>query len=149
MGENDAFPFVEFNNGMPIDGHRLTQLRASSRAIWTYILSRNLAPETWGKASLPVQNYYRLEMYKQYPELRLCENHWKVDYIATKSYPGWYRTYGNIDTLELNQEDCDAYSTTPINIPQKRPAPLIPSHKPNKAKVPRTLMHRVWCSSLI
>ena len=29
-------------------------------------------------------------MYKRIPELRYCENHWKVDHLATINYPGWY-----------------------------------------------------------
>jgi hypothetical protein len=29
-------------------------------------------------------------MERKFPELRLCDNSWKADFIATLNYPSWY-----------------------------------------------------------
>ena len=36
--------------------------------------------------------YYRQQMYKAYPNLRLCDSHWKADLLAVNEYPGWHRS---------------------------------------------------------
>src|ERR1700722_4834379 len=87
-GENVSLKFVEDRNGDPIDGHRVTDLRALTRQIFFYFRDQGVAPASWALGSHLVQSYYRSEMYERFPELRLCINHWKVDLIATTCYPG-------------------------------------------------------------
>jgi hypothetical protein len=45
----------------------------------------------WGQATHTASSYFRNAMYQSHPELRLCDNHWKLDYLAHKDYPSWIR----------------------------------------------------------
>lgn len=35
---------------------------------------------------------YEQKMEEAYPELALCQDHWKAHAIATQTYPGWMQT---------------------------------------------------------
>ncbi|KAH7917469.1 hypothetical protein BV22DRAFT_991877, partial [Leucogyrophana mollusca] len=83
--------FVEDHDGKQVDGFRATQMRSSAREIFALFATRNMAPKHWSKADLGIKNSYRAEMYRQFPELRYCEHHWKVDKVATDIYSNWYR----------------------------------------------------------
>jgi hypothetical protein len=66
------------------------------------------------KRSLPVHQYFQSEMYKCFPELFLCENHWKVDQIVISIYPGWYRNNG-VRGIELKKGDSDDSKHDTVN----------------------------------
>jgi hypothetical protein len=55
------------------------------------VLDQNLLPATWSQASSTASNFFRQEMLKYCPALRLCANHWKVDTLATEIYSQWVR----------------------------------------------------------
>ena len=90
-GENVTSRYLEDEHGQVINGHVLMEMRALARQVFQHLHSQNLAPRTWTKASIVAHQYYRNSMNAQFPILRLCEGHWKVDKLAIDSYPGWYR----------------------------------------------------------
>jgi hypothetical protein len=101
QGENISTLYIEDENGHPVDGHRLTAIRKVARAIWNKFADIGQAPTTWGKANSTFITEYRREMRHQFPELRLCENDWKSELLATENYPSWYsnqcRAKGNTE----------------------------------------------------
>jgi hypothetical protein len=91
QGENVSLKFVEDENGKVIDGFRATVMRRFARELWASLNNIGKAPKTWGRVDAAVAAQYRNEMERRFPELRLGDNHWKVDLIATLSYPSWYK----------------------------------------------------------
>lgn len=92
-GENVMMLYIEDANGSPIDGNIASGMRDFARSIWRSLYDRGIAPETWGQATKEVRGEYCREMESEYPVLRLCNNHWKANAVATAIYSQWYRTY--------------------------------------------------------
>jgi hypothetical protein len=65
-------------------------MRRFARELWAGLNGIGKAPKTWGKVDAAVAAQYRNEMERKFAELRLCDNHWKSDFIATLNYPSWY-----------------------------------------------------------
>ena len=61
---------------------------------------------------------YRYNMAKEFPELRLCENGWKADQIATDNYSGWRGLRDGKDKVKKEsnpkQESTDLSNISPI-----------------------------------
>ncbi|OAX30734.1 hypothetical protein K503DRAFT_806805 [Rhizopogon vinicolor AM-OR11-026] len=62
------------------------------RDLWRGFKIQNKAPLTWRKGDPSVQETFRKEMYSKHPELTLCPDNWKFDFIATKCHPSWAST---------------------------------------------------------
>ncbi|KAK0219558.1 hypothetical protein EDD85DRAFT_989018 [Armillaria nabsnona] len=90
QGINVALRFICDIDGNIIDGHRATAIRSRAREIWHELYKRRLAPKVWGDLSISAKNYYLHHMYQGFPELHLCEGHWKVLRVATNNYSQWY-----------------------------------------------------------
>ena len=92
-GENVMMLYIEDTNGSPIDGNVAGGMRDFARSIWRSLYERGIAPETWGKATKEVRDEFCREMETEFFILRLCDNHWKANALATTIYSQWYRTY--------------------------------------------------------
>ena len=53
----------------------------------------NRLPFTWGVAVADVDFFWD-EMVQRCPELLLCEDDWKANYLATQIHSSWKRTHG-------------------------------------------------------
>ncbi|KAF7979643.1 hypothetical protein HWV62_41609 [Athelia sp. TMB] len=123
-GENVAMRFVEYENGQEVDGHRAKSIRAHARAIWNHMATQQKPHTAWGKTGQVEREYYHLEMEKAFPELRLCENHWKASRIATVYYTKWhanrkFSSSGTTVKVEDSKDDQDTPDNTTL-IPRKR-----------------------------
>ncbi|KAH9946898.1 hypothetical protein B0H21DRAFT_883455, partial [Amylocystis lapponica] len=83
--------YLEDDQGCTIPRARIDRMRDHARAIWNLFAENNRAPSTWSQAPLDVRNEFRTEMVSRFPELRLCEDDWKTDYLAMKNYPHWHK----------------------------------------------------------
>ena len=88
-GVNVAMRYVQFEDGETIDGNHATQIRRYARGLWQKYLDVGMAPKKWGSANSDIDRLYNTQMEAQFPELRLCDNHWKTTLIATQNYPTW------------------------------------------------------------
>jgi len=91
QGENVSAKYLEQTNGTPIGGRQAADIRAYARSIWIDFDKRNVAPRKWSHAPRSLQDEYVRDMETQWPVLHYCENHWKVQHIATNNYPQWYK----------------------------------------------------------
>jgi hypothetical protein len=107
QGINAAMQYIEDEHGIPVDGHRATIIRANAQRIWFQLLEHDLAPETWGVASLNVSKQYNEEMLRQAPELGYCDDNWKAQYIGTQNYSSWYATHGARKVMKIKGETTD------------------------------------------
>ena len=92
-GENVMMLYIEDANGMPVDGNVACGMRELARSIWRSLYERGITPETWGQSTKEVREEFCREMESEYNVLRLCDNHWKANTLATAIYSQWYRTY--------------------------------------------------------
>ncbi|KDQ14421.1 hypothetical protein BOTBODRAFT_174626 [Botryobasidium botryosum FD-172 SS1] len=88
QGINIAYPFYENSNGETHDGHQVTAINAYAKQIIYHLLQKGVAPDVWGVAGDSAARIFQSRMYTRFPDLRLCDGHWKVEYIATKLYSG-------------------------------------------------------------
>lgn len=90
QGENVNLLFIENADGTPITGTLAAEMREHARSIWRGLHKKNAAPEKWGDASNEIREQYYHEMESKFYPLRLCDNHWKSQAIATGIYSQWY-----------------------------------------------------------
>jgi hypothetical protein len=98
--KDDSLPckslaFVTTHEGIPITNAQGKAIRKTERHIWAELARQGCDPLSWAKAPITTIQYYRTTMYKNHPELRLCDNHWKVDLLAISDYPSWHRNPKN------------------------------------------------------
>ncbi|KAF8494475.1 hypothetical protein JB92DRAFT_3231670 [Gautieria morchelliformis] len=86
-----ALAFIMDRDGVVITRGKASAIRATCRHLWVELRKNNMAPPTWGQASHSASTFFRNAMYQSHPELRLCDDHWKLDYLARKDYPSWIR----------------------------------------------------------
>jgi hypothetical protein len=85
--------YIEHANGTSVSGAMAAEIRDFARSVWRGFYVRGMAPEKWGDASRQVRDEYIREMENEWTVLRLCENHWKANAIATSIYSQWYHSY--------------------------------------------------------
>ena len=93
QGENVAMTYIEHSDGTAINGRLAAKIRRYARSIWMDFYPRDMAPDKWGDVRRKPLDEFTREMEKKFPVLRYCEDHWKVNYVATKNYPQWYKSY--------------------------------------------------------
>ena len=74
-------------NGVGVTGYRAKDMRETSRALWVSLNKADRLPLTWGDIDSHARAFYRTEMYGTYPDLMLCEAHWKLDLFASRLFP--------------------------------------------------------------
>lgn len=88
--KNISLQYVQDETGEVISGYRAREIRLTARMIWSQLELSGLAPNVWSEVTQAASTYYRSELYRLYPELRLCDGNWKADLIATKNYSQWH-----------------------------------------------------------
>lgn len=94
-GPCDSLAFIMDSKGTAINRIQAGAIRQFARGLWQTLAHANRDPPTWGNADLSVIKFYRSNMYSDFPDLRLCDNDWKVDMIAQRDYPSWHRSHGS------------------------------------------------------
>lgn len=89
------FAFVEDENGNPVSDVTLRSIRKTIRGCWAELVTKNIAPKSWGKANTSAKELVFSLTYKSFPFLQLAENNWKTDLLCSMDYPGWVRN--NLD----------------------------------------------------
>ncbi|KAH9174060.1 hypothetical protein EDB89DRAFT_2068003 [Lactarius sanguifluus] len=90
MGENVMMQYIENADGTPITGDVAADMRTFVRSLWFKLNNRKIALAKWGDASKDIHENYYFEMESEFYVLRLCDNHWKSQAIATGIYSQWH-----------------------------------------------------------
>lgn len=125
QGKNVTMGFVEDIDGQAIDGHRASNIRKATRQIWEELAASGLAPKTWSKIGINALTRFRHQMYEQFPELTYCDNHWKLDRLATDTYSQWD---GN--KLSSSSESLPSPKNMKRGSAEHDPRPLAKKQKP-------------------
>ncbi|KAJ6472301.1 hypothetical protein C8R47DRAFT_1295676 [Mycena vitilis] len=89
---NNKLVFLEHKDGSPFSAAEITAVRKAAREAFATILDDGMAPSSWSHASSKATAVVRSELLHQFPDIRLCANHWKVDKVATEVYSQWSRS---------------------------------------------------------
>jgi hypothetical protein len=141
QGINVAFRFIVDKLGNPVDGYRITDIRSVSRGIWAHLSNNQIAPESWGKASLSITDLYRTQMESRFEELRLCAGGWKALHFASESYTSWRiprvmnGTFNVKPKTKLKDEDNDDDDDDNDSLDENEKE-NIPAKRKNKARDP-------------
>jgi hypothetical protein len=85
--------FIEDESGVPANAERTSEIRIVAYQLWFSLKKDGLAPATWGAVTRKANEFYQNEMYRAFPEMRLCHNHWKASRFATLNYPTWCQSH--------------------------------------------------------
>lgn len=92
--KNKTMRFVVHADGRVINKARVDTIRWECRKVWEQLMQDRISPIKWGNASVRAHDLLVRRLRSKYPELRLCQDNWKIEHIATNDYPKWYETHG-------------------------------------------------------
>jgi len=92
--ENVGNHYLENDDGQPLDKSQIEKIHAEAYSLWHFVRDAHHLPLTWGVAAADVSDFYRVEMVRRCPELLLCEDDWKANYLATQLFSTFNRTHG-------------------------------------------------------
>ena len=59
------------------------------RGIFKEFENRDQVPSSWGYIPATLNDFVHITCYTRFSDLQYCEGHWKLDYIASRTYSGW------------------------------------------------------------
>lgn len=96
QGINVRTQYMEDETGIEVTAERAGGARTLAKEIFSQLAKgksfRDIPPK-WTQVSNDVKRYYFIEMYKQYPELRFCDDNWKARKLGSESYSPWYHNF--------------------------------------------------------
>ncbi|KAG1838384.1 hypothetical protein DFJ58DRAFT_846096 [Suillus subalutaceus] len=88
--------YLEDENGRTVSSRTIKAIRRVLRGGWSELVTRKIAPHSWGKLSASGRQLIHNFMENEFPLFKLANNGWKLDHLATTTYPAWRRN--NLDT---------------------------------------------------
>lgn len=83
------FAFIEDEQGNGVSDSTLKAIRKTIQGGWAELVSKTMAPKSWGKANASAKELVYSLTYQAFPFLQLAENHWKIELLCSLDYPGW------------------------------------------------------------
>ncbi|KAI6032427.1 hypothetical protein EDC04DRAFT_2898257 [Pisolithus marmoratus] len=66
-------------------------IRKVLRGGWVEVVNQELAPPSWGRLSASTQQFIQSLMESAYPDFKFANNGWKLNYLASMTYPAWWK----------------------------------------------------------
>ncbi|KAJ6606746.1 hypothetical protein B0H10DRAFT_2439970 [Mycena sp. CBHHK59/15] len=105
QGINVTMLYVTDAQGNVIDGFRATSIRQLAIKLFNRLADRGLAPASWNRGGIDLQRSFSAEICEKFPEMGLCADDWKVQYMATKMYSSWHTGYFSSNNRVIKSED--------------------------------------------
>ncbi|KAI6011235.1 hypothetical protein BKA83DRAFT_4502797 [Pisolithus microcarpus] len=87
--------YLEDKDGNPPSRETAKAIRKLLRGGWVELVHRELAPPSWGRLSASARQFIHGLMESTYPHFKFANNGWKLDYLASNTYPAWRK--GKLD----------------------------------------------------
>lgn len=87
--------YLEDENGHPVSSRTVKAIRRVLHGGWSELVTHKIAPHSWGKLSVSGRQLIHTFMENEFPLFKLANNGWKLDHLATTTYPAWRRN--NLD----------------------------------------------------
>ncbi|OSD06590.1 hypothetical protein PYCCODRAFT_1464497 [Trametes coccinea BRFM310] len=138
--DNKVLKYLEDRDGNVITKARVAEMAELQRSLWEKYRKEGRMPLKWSQADREVIMDHRTEMYQNFPELSLCDSHWKLKQFAGQNYPSWIQSAFTLEAgssgAPLKPSDLPstllgieahsvppACSTTPPHLPSLPPTP--------------------------
>ena len=99
-------------DGSIVTEERFDKIRKFACTFWMALKAEGNPPPKWAGASMDIKNRYYGELRSNYPELKLCDNNWKADYIASLYYGHWYNYHITHKQSAYINSTAESVSTT-------------------------------------
>ncbi|KAG1719987.1 hypothetical protein EDB19DRAFT_1836279 [Suillus lakei] len=139
--DHGKLPYLEDADGDPVPETTIKAIRKLLQGGWSKLLSRKMAPQSWGKVLASGRQLIHSLMEDTFPLFKFADNGWKLDYLATSSYPSWHRN--NLDSDNncksrdsVKKEEEDAADDDDTNNEQTSKKHRCPTMSPVESKVP-------------
>lgn len=124
LGINVGELYIENADGSIIDGYVAAAIREKARSLWIQMVIDGTSPQSWTKVGEVAGTKFRTEMGQAFPQLRLCQNDWKVQRLAVQHYHTFDRegiasSYG-VRLRENNAIDLTLSESDDSSKPSKR-----------------------------
>ncbi|CDO70603.1 hypothetical protein BN946_scf184656.g18 [Trametes cinnabarina] len=139
--------FLENLDGTVIDKKTYEDLRSVVKTVFQELQDNGQAPETWSKRNVTALRFMHAQVYAHFPQVRECDNHWKIDVLCTRMYPDFTRDRSShsrvakagsshakrqLSDVDETSESMSAHSrpskrtkTAPVRLPPDSPSRLI------------------------
>ncbi|KAI5980856.1 hypothetical protein EDD15DRAFT_2421529 [Pisolithus albus] len=128
--------FLEDKDSNPPSREMAKAIRKLLRGGWVELVYKDLAPLSWGKLSASARQFIHNLMESSFPDFKLANNGWKLDYLASTTYPAWRK--GTLDDnrkwkpkkgkgLKTEDDDNDNEDDSMDEVGMKRKALVIKS----------------------
>ncbi|KIK15824.1 hypothetical protein PISMIDRAFT_114541 [Pisolithus microcarpus 441] len=94
---------------------------------WVELVNQELVPLSWGRLSASAWQFVHGLTENAYPDFKFANNRWKLDYLASTTYPAWQK--GSLDNngkwkqkkgkVPKNEDNNDDDSTEEVGIKWK------------------------------
>ncbi|KAI6007022.1 hypothetical protein EDD15DRAFT_2190659 [Pisolithus albus] len=81
--------YLEDKDGNPPSSKTAKAIRKVLRGGWVELVNRELAPPSWGRLSASGRQFIHSLMENAFPDFKFTNNGWKLDYLASTTYPAW------------------------------------------------------------
>ncbi|KAI5990939.1 hypothetical protein EDD15DRAFT_2197730 [Pisolithus albus] len=85
--------YLEDEDGNPPSPKMGKAIRQLLRGGWAELANQQLAPTSWGRVSASNRKFIHDLMENAYPMFRFATNGWKLDYLASTTYPAWRKVH--------------------------------------------------------
>ncbi|KAF8805267.1 hypothetical protein BYT27DRAFT_6672204 [Phlegmacium glaucopus] len=90
--ENVATDYIEYEDGTIVMGDTAKSVRSHARAVLIEMDNHGnmQLPSSWSLAGVTERKYFIQEMYHAFPYLSLCDDDWKVLYLASRALSAFH-----------------------------------------------------------
>ncbi|KAI5992513.1 hypothetical protein EDD15DRAFT_2197084 [Pisolithus albus] len=81
--------YLEDKDGNPPSCKTAKAIRKVLQGGWVELVDLKLAPLSWGRLSARGRRFIHGLMESAYPDFKFANNGWKLDYLASTTYPAW------------------------------------------------------------
>jgi len=91
--KNVATDYIEYEDGTIVMGDTAKSVRSHARAVLIEMDNHGIMqlPSSWLLAGVTERKYFIQEMYHGFPYLRLCDDDWKVLYLASHALSAFHK----------------------------------------------------------
>ncbi|KAG1723999.1 hypothetical protein EDB19DRAFT_1915764 [Suillus lakei] len=139
--DRGKLPYLEDADVDPVPETTIKAICKLLQGGWSELLSHKMAPQSWGKVSASGRQLIHSLMEDMFPLFKFADNSWKLDYLATSSYPSWRQNNLNSDnnrksrdSVKKEEENADNNNNT--NNEQTSKKRRCPTMSPVESKVP-------------
>ncbi|KAJ7463091.1 hypothetical protein B0H11DRAFT_2310327 [Mycena galericulata] len=104
VASKNSLLFITAQDGRSPTTERMSEARSCTSSLYFELKAENLLPTTWTQATHSVKNRFRAVVESEVPELRLCDNHWKADKLASITFSSWCGTHRKDMKIKSEQE---------------------------------------------